>query len=247
MSGASNEKMSEESILTKIDRKIDEKFVQFKFVFVKEIKASIIEEFKKILHQETKKIEVLESTVKMLQQQITVLKEKSEVNHQRCQTDHEELEQYGRRLCLRIDGVPCQQNETSDDVLEKVVGIISDAKCDIPGNVLDRAHRIGPFYKDKKSGKDMRSIIVRFSTFRHRSLLYKSRRNLKNNISLKLDLTRFRYKTLVDSIKLVSNHESVNYVFADINCRLKIVFKDGTSNFFNNLDELKKMLNNSPE
>ena len=36
------------------------------------------------------------------------------INNQSC---NEELEQYGRRLCLRIDGVPTVKDESSDDVL----------------------------------------------------------------------------------------------------------------------------------
>ena len=31
-----------------------------------------------------------------------------------------ELEQYGRLLCIRIDGVPVAENETSNDVLQNL-------------------------------------------------------------------------------------------------------------------------------
>ena len=37
----------------------------------------------------------------------------------RMEDDSEELEQYGRRLCLRIEGVPSAEKETSEEVLEK--------------------------------------------------------------------------------------------------------------------------------
>ena len=36
------------------------------------------------------------------------------------QNSKEELEQYGRRLCLRINGVPVKSVETSDDVLKYI-------------------------------------------------------------------------------------------------------------------------------
>ena len=36
------------------------------------------------------------------------------------QSSKEELEQYRRRLCLRINGVPVNSDETSDDVLKYV-------------------------------------------------------------------------------------------------------------------------------
>ena len=34
------------------------------------------------------------------------------------QSHNKELEQYGRRLCLRIDSVPAVKDESSDDLLE---------------------------------------------------------------------------------------------------------------------------------
>ena len=56
---------------------------------------------------------------------------------------NEELEQYGRRLCLRIDGVPTVKNESSNDVLEFTKSLFKEAKVEVPDNVLDPAHRIG--------------------------------------------------------------------------------------------------------
>ena len=64
------------------------------------------------------------------------------------QNNHEELEQYGRRLCLLIDGVPTKTKESSDDVLDSVKSLFKEAKVDIPESVIDRAHRIGSAYLD---------------------------------------------------------------------------------------------------
>ena len=50
---------------------------------------------------------------------------------------NEELEQYGRRLCLRIEGVPPVENETSDDVLDEVKSLITESGCKIPNVVGD--------------------------------------------------------------------------------------------------------------
>ena len=58
----------------------------------------------------------------------------------------DELEQYGRRICLRVEGVEHQANEKSEEVLEKVANIIKESETEIPESVLDRAHRIGPTY-----------------------------------------------------------------------------------------------------
>ena len=35
------------------------------------------------------------------------------------QSENEELEQYGRRLCIRVEGVPTTNNETAEKVLKK--------------------------------------------------------------------------------------------------------------------------------
>ena len=43
-------------------------------------------------------------------------------------------------------------------------------------SVIDRAHRIGPVYNDRTTGKPMQSVIVRFTTFRHRTMFYHSRK-----------------------------------------------------------------------
>ena len=57
---------------------------------------------KEILHEVSKHCKQLDSENKMLKKQVVELQELNINNQSR----NEELEQYGRRLCLRIDGVP---------------------------------------------------------------------------------------------------------------------------------------------
>ena len=92
-------------------------------------------------------MEELESTVLVLQKHIKVCQNQIKEMHQA----NEELEQYGRTLLLRIDGVPTVDNETSDEVLDKVKSLIKETSCDIPDVVIDRAHRTGKGYNDKKN------------------------------------------------------------------------------------------------
>ena len=49
----------------------------------------------------------------MLKEQGAELSKLSNENHSK----NKELEQYGRRLCLRVDGIPAVSNESSDDVM----------------------------------------------------------------------------------------------------------------------------------
>ena len=62
-------------------------------------------------------------------------------------------------------------------------------------------------------------------------MFYRSRANLKNNVKLKFDLTKNRYKIFTKALETVNSYDNVNYVMADINCPLKVVFKDGSGKF----------------
>ena len=57
-------------------------------------------------------------------------------------------------------------------------------------------------------------------------------------------MTKREYGILKDAIDLAKEHPDLDYVFADLNCPLKVVFKDGTPNFFDDIDNLKSITNN---
>ena len=61
----------------------------------------------------SKRSKEIVSENKMLKKQVPKLKILSIKN----QSNSEELEQYGRRLCIRIDGIPAVKKESSDDVI----------------------------------------------------------------------------------------------------------------------------------
>ena len=84
-------------------------------------------------------------------------------------------------------------------------------------------------------------IIARLSTFRHSTLFYRNRNKLKN-AKVRLDLTKKRYKIFTDAIDFVKAYKNVDYVMVDINCRLKVVFKNGRSSFFDNISDLKNLI-----
>ena len=82
-----------------------------------------------------------------------------------------DLEQYSRRLCVNISGIPETANESTDQIvtdLGKMTGV-AVAPADI-----DRTHRIG---KVKEDG--IRNIIVRFTNFTKRQEFYNARRELR--------------------------------------------------------------------
>ena len=65
-------------------------------------------QFTNELQTQSKRIEELESDKTMLQNKILEIKKQNLQNHQ----EIEELEQYGRRLCLRFEVIPAKKNET---------------------------------------------------------------------------------------------------------------------------------------
>ena len=65
-----------------------------------------------------------------------------------------------------------------EDVINLVKDCFAEVDVDIPDTVLDRAHRIGPVYKDK-SDQNIQGIIVKFNNFRYRSMFYKNWKKLK--------------------------------------------------------------------
>ena len=179
-----------------------------------------------------KQKEEFDETVIKLQERITTLEQ-----------EQDDLEQYGRQVCVRIDDVPVESEETVESVFEKVGKFLGEACPDVPVSCIDRAHRIGSEYKSYRNKKKCCCIIVHFMNFRHRSMFYRNRKRLKD-VRIKLDLTIRRYKILKDAIDLAKEHPYFNYVYVDVNCRLKVVFKDGSSNFFNDIDDLKSIINN---
>ena len=115
------------------------------------------------------------------------------------------MEQYGRRLCFRIDSVPKQDNEKAEDVFVFGKGLIEEVPdLEIPEVVTDRAHRIGPDLnitttttkQTNKMQKVCKSIIVHFTMFRHLTAFYRVRRSTRNRAQVRIDLIKTRYDIL---------------------------------------------------
>ena len=88
-------------------------FIQNLFAeFQEEMKRMFSEQFS----QQEERINILESEKTILQQQQIGLKNAMCTS----ESNIEELEQYGRRLCLHIESVPVAENETSEDVFSNV-------------------------------------------------------------------------------------------------------------------------------
>ena len=81
------------------------------------------------------------------------------------------LEQYSRRLCLDISGVPESAGEDTDRL---VIDTAKLAGVDISKADIDRSHRVGR----TKPGKP-RTLVVRLASYTKREALYGARRQLR--------------------------------------------------------------------
>ena len=143
---------------------ITSKFNELKQDLITEMKSFIQLEVEKVVKKQKEEFDV---TVLKLQERITTL-----------ELERDDLEQYGRWVCVRIDDVPVESEKTADSVYEKV-GEFSRETCpDIPMSCIDRTHPIGSEYKSYRNKKKCCIIIVRFMSFRHRTMLYRNRMSL---------------------------------------------------------------------
>ena len=94
----------------KLDRSLEEICSALIEKFTEKVKSDI----KKQLDEQNNKITRLEADKAMLQEQIKNLF----MQNQKNQEDVEELEQYDRRLCLRINEVATAEKETSESSTE---------------------------------------------------------------------------------------------------------------------------------
>ena len=159
--------------------------------------------------RQDEKISILESKVAILEKHVEALSRKA--NNQ---------EQYNRRLCLRINGIPLprinNESESADECLNKVKDVFKEIGVAIPDEVIDRAHRIGKVQKSR--GKKSQQMIVKFTMWRHRTMVYRARKNAKK-VKIHLDLTKSNLDLLIRANERLKGNDE-NFAFADVNCRL---------------------------
>ena len=135
------------------NEKLEQVFKSFQDGLMKKIE----DKFK----EQNTRIEELESTLAINQKVIDNLEIKCDDN-----------EQYSRRSCLRVHGL--EFNSDNDECFMKKVEKCKDADVEFNENEIDRAHYIGKPYVDKVKNKKVRSLIIKFKSWRSRSAFYKS-------------------------------------------------------------------------
>ncbi|KAI8486088.1 hypothetical protein Bbelb_361880 [Branchiostoma belcheri] len=111
------------------------------------------------------------------------------------------LEQYSRRNCAIISGIPETPGERSTD--SPVLSIANDTlKCDPPLNIndIDRSHRLGKPIGDQR----LRPIIVKFCSYRSKAALLRAKTTASGRATLKengIDVNENLTKANMDLLK----------------------------------------------
>ena len=173
-------------------------------LIAKEIKEDLINEVKSeiktIIQKETADLRNELDTIKAENKQL-----KSNLNKTALNLD--ELEQYGRRMCLDISGIDGDKGDFSENVEEKVLKLFSTTKLSdgtqlpITGSDIDRCHR-----KGKYKGNN-RKVIIKFSNSKARQCLYSSRKQLGKSIFVQENITSFRECISYEARKLVRSNK----------------------------------------
>ena len=153
-------------------------------------------------------------------------------------------EQYSRKQNLIVDGMRITKYDSDDNIRNMLLDEIKRLNIDLQDFEVVRAHRTGRSYTDR-GGKKHTPIIVRFSTWRARDLVWQMRK--KSNFFYTADLTDDRAHILkvvqgkINDPGSIANN-LVNFVCADRNCNLTLASKDRRYKFFNSVEEFDRLL-----
>jgi len=151
--------------------------------------TAVVEALSESLRAAQEEIKALKSEVSCLQEQLadTSLKQ-------------DDLEQYTRRVNLRVFGIPEKVGESTDTI---VMQLLKDKlNVDLPLERLQRSHRVGRKPEPDSQGRPRhRPIIVRFLSYRDKRQVFTNKKKLKDSgIAIREDLTSNRlavYKAAV--------------------------------------------------
>ena len=140
---------------------------------------------------------------------------------QSCETCLNNLEQYSRRECVEISGIPEVKDENTDDIVIKVGSLIGLhlAKNDIsvshrlPKRSYSAALREGPHQASSTSSSRAPNIIVKFVRRETRDHFYKGRNLLRDKSTRDLDLARYSENKIYISENLTQTTGRPLYVF----------------------------------
>ena len=148
---------------------------------------------------------------------------------------HDDLEQYGRRYNVRIEGIEYDERETTEQLKVKVENTLKRIGVEVKPDILDRFHRSGKPYS--KNGKRYAQTIIRFRYWKPRFQAQKAKKFVRDSkipVQIRNDLTKRRHALMKRAIELMPDRKDL-FTFADANSNL--VIRDGDNLYKYNTEE----------
>lgn len=175
---------------------------QLKPDLINEIKSELLSEVKRLVKAELAAIEekhVAENTI--LQAELASLRNSNAQLSSSLiatQLELDELDQYGRRMCLEISGIAGDTYDNTENVQKKILDHATRAGTTLCAADMDRCHRLG-----KPRGTSCRKVIVKFTNSAARQRVYQARKTLGHGIFVQENLTRLRQQLGFEARQLV--------------------------------------------
>ena len=197
------------------------------------------------INEQAAEIDQLKTRHSHLEGRVAILE--NLVKLQEIKTD--DVEQYGRRLCLRVNGIPVENGERVKDLENRLHQEFSNMGLNILKDAIDRVHRIGRKFEIEDADEDgqvtgvsvQQQVIIRFTNWRDHTQIYRERKRSKS-LKFKVDLTKRRVNLLDKARRETQHVEGIKFVFADINYRLNVRFTDDSVKAFNSETELASII-----
>lgn len=165
-------------------------------------------------------------------------------------TEVNALEQYSRRSCLNISGMPESTGESTDEIVRSVAAA---AGVTLSAADIDSSHRVGRQQDGKR-----RTIIVKLSSRVCRDKLYEARKVLRSSRSSVLSEDILRGVFISENLTKANQH--VMYTARQLkrrgvlhsawtdNCRMKIRLRaNGNTRVIQCMDDLRELVGDQPE
>ena len=205
----------------------------------------------------------MSNRLEKLEKENAELKDKVEINQEDIVThanNHEKLEQYGRRLGVRVTNVPWNGlQEKDEDLLTTVQEALQKVDITLHSKDVVRLHRLGDETFDR-AGTKCKNIIIKMNNWSALQTLLTTNKNAarkKKAIRVFHDLTTPRFRIFnhakkriaerfaecelsEDDVKHLADNEKM-FVFLTPNCDLRIR-SNGRVHKFQSIEEANKII-----
>lgn len=205
---------------------------------ISSILDTIEKKFNDKFERQQQQIDILMTRMEILEKKAEFSRHLAKLNERKI----DDAEQISKKINLRLVGIPVDKNETPESLMVTIKKNVNKLNLDIPDNCYDRCHRDGP--KHKVNGKLSQSILLKMCYWRDRNKIYSNRKKL--DFKVYPHLTTRRNEILNFAMLQIENGGSsfskIDFVLADLNCKLKLKTKSGRFYGFNSKHEFMSLV-----